>query len=298
MRERGTFARRLARALLALGAALLAWSAAADTLADVRQRGTLVVGVKKDVPLWGQLDPASGRIVGFEPDLAQLVADDLGVKLKLVGVLTAERVDALTSKRIDVLIATLSDTPERRQALDLVAPHYYSSGVNLLARKTERFADWSDLKNRRVCGRRGAFYNRPVTVAYGADIVALYSNAWAKASLREGRCAALLYDDTAIAAMLQDSAWSGEFTMPLKTIFAAPWSIALAPGERGGALEQRLSQLIASWHRSGRLLALERQWHIPPTKFLADMNRVWTRRSAAGWYCGETVTPATPQECL
>jgi polar amino acid transport system substrate-binding protein len=288
----------IARAALALACALTARPATADALGAIEQRGTLVVGVKKDVPLWGQLDPATGRIVGFEPDLAQLVADELGVKLKLVGVLTAERVDALTSGRIDVLIATLSDTPERQQALDLVLPHYYSSGVNLLARKSERFADWTDLKNRRVCGRRGAFYNRPVTVAYGADIVALYSNEWAKASLREGRCAALLYDDTAIAAMLQDRAWSGEFSMPLKTIFAAPWSIALAPAERGGVLEQRLSRLVAGWHRSGRLLALERKWHIPPTKFLADMNRVWNRRGGDGWYCGETVGAATPKECL
>lgn len=285
-------------AALATLACALAAPVAAAGLAGILQRGTLVVGVKKDVPLWGQLDAASGRIVGLEPDLAQLIADDLGVRLELVGVLTAERVDALASGRVDVVIATLSDTPERRQQLALVPPHYYSSGVNLLARKSESFKDWPDLRNRRVCGRRGAFYNRPVTISYGADVVALYSNEWAKRALREGRCSALLYDDTAIAAMLQDPAWAGEFTMPLKTIFSAPWSIALAPAERGGELEQRISRLIVSWHRSGQLQALERKWRIPPTPFLAEMHRVWTRKSGNAWYCGEAVTPATPQECL
>ncbi|MFC5498079.1 transporter substrate-binding domain-containing protein [Caenimonas terrae] len=292
--------RRLLPCTLALAAALgcALPPAQATSLADIIRRGKLVVGVKKDVPLWGQLDPASGRIVGLEPDLAQLVAADLGVALELVGVLTAERVDAVTSGRVDMLIATLSDTPERRKQMDLVLPHYYSSGVNLLARKSENFRDWADLRNRRICGRRGAFYNRPVTVTYGADIVPLYSNEWANAALREGRCAALLYDDTAIAAMLQDPRWATDFAMPLKTIFSAPWAIALAPAERGGELEQRVSRLVASWHRSGKLRQLEQAWHIPQTKFLADMNSVWNRKEGSAWFCGDQATPRTPPECL
>ena len=287
--------------LAVLFAALFAGAfapASAGTLAEIQQRGKLVVGVKKDVPLWGQLDPATGRIVGLEPDLAQMLADDFGVKLELVGVQTAERVEAVTSGRVDVLIATLSDTPERRKQMNLVVPHYYSSGVNLLARKGERFHEWADLRNRRVCGRRGAFYNRIVTVKYGADVVALYSNDWANAALREGRCSALLYDDTAIAAMLKEPAWAVDFSMPLQSILSAPWSIALAPGTRGSELEQRISRLIVKWHRSGELVRLEHKWGIPPTPFVAEMNKEWSRKTPTGWYCGETVTAATPAECL
>lgn len=285
-------------------ALFLAWfgfacaPARAVTLAEIQQRGTLIVGVKKDVPLWGQLDPVTGRIVGLEPDLAQLIADDLGVKLQLVGVQTADRLEAVTSGRVDVLVATLSDTPERRKQMNLVAPHYYSSGVNLLARKGERFHEWTDLRNRRVCGRRGAFYNRIVTVKYGADVVALYSNDWANSALREGRCSALLYDDTAIAAMLKEPAWAADFGMPLQSILSAPWSIALAPDTRGGELEQRISRLVVRWHRSGELIRLEHKWGIPPTPFLADMNKAWNRKAGSGWYCGDTVTAATPAECL
>jgi len=290
--------KRQLQCLLALAACLALAPAVATTLAEIQQRGKLVVGVKKDVPLWGQLDPASGRIVGLEPDLAQLVATELGVKLELVGVLTAERVEALTRGRVDMLIATLSDTPERQKQMDLVLPHYYSSGVNLLARKTEGFGDWTDLRNRRICGRRGAFYNRSVTVTYGADIVPLYSNEWANAALREGRCAALLYDDTAIAAMLQDPVWAKDFSMPLKSINSAPWSIALAPAERGGELERRISRLIVSWHRSGKLRQMEQAWRIPQTKFLADMNSIWNRKQGSAWFCGEEVTAKTPAECL
>lgn len=269
----------------------------ASTLEEIKKRGKIVVGVKKDVPLWGYLDPGSGKIIGLEPDLARSIAKDLGVDLELVGVLTAERIDAVTSGKVDLLIATLSDTPERQQQLTLVAPHYYSSGVNLLTRKSENFKEWTDLKNRRVCSRRGAFYNRRVTVTYGADIIALYSNDWAKQALRDGRCAALLYDDIAITAMLKAPEWGADFVMPMTTIFNTPWSIAISPASRGGEFEKYLSKTIIKFHRSGFLQQLEKDWGIPSSRFIEDMRNIWNKKVGDSWFCGEDISPNTPNEC-
>lgn len=257
-----------------------------------------MAGVKNDVKLWGYLDKQSGKIVGLEPDLAQSIANTLGVKLELVGVQTAERVDAITSGRVDILIATLSDTPERQKQMTLVAPHYYSSGVNILTRKSENFREWNDLKHRKICGRRGAFYNRLITVTYGTDIVALYSNAWAQSALRDGRCSAFLYDDTGIIAMLNNPEWSRDFEMPLNTILSMPWSIALPTSERGGEFEKAVSRIIISWHRNGKIKELEKKWGIPPTKFVEDMFQRWNRKNDGKWYCGEDITANTPKDCL
>lgn len=276
------------------------WSAAhaEDRLAEIRQRGVLVVGVKRDVPLWGQLDARSGRLVGLEPDLAADLAERLGVRLELVGLLTAERLPALAQRRVDLLLATLSDTPERRDRLTLVLPHYYASGVNVLARKSAGFRAWSDLRNRRICGRRGAFYNRPITVSSGVDVVALYANELAIAALREGRCDGLLYDDTSIVAMLQEPAWSREFEMALPTLFVTPWSIGLRREDAGSSLEAFVSQAVIDWHRSGRVAELERRWGIPVSAYSAQMSKLWRQRGDKGWYCGDTRGPATPQACL
>lgn len=285
----------LTLALLSLGLATQAsWAGALET---IRSRGTLLVGVKKDVPLWGLQDPSSGEIKGLEPDLAQLLADHLGVKLKLVGLLTSERTDAVINGKVDVLIATLSDTPERRRIMTLVEPHYYGSGVNLLARKSEHFKDWGALRNRRVCGRRGAFYNRPITVTYGTDVIALYGNDLSIAALRDGRCSALLYDDTAIIAILRDPAWARDFEMPLTSLYHVPWSIALAPSERGAALERMISKLIIGWHREGTLTKLEARWGIPSTSYVKSKHDVWQRKLNGQWFCGDELTDRSPLEC-
>jgi len=281
--------------LLSVGLIAPVW---ADKLDEIRQRGTLIVGVKKDVALWGFIDPVSKEIKGLEPDLAKLMAEHLGVKLQLVGLLTSERIDALLSGRVDMLIATMADSPERQKEMALVLPHYQASGVNLLARKSDRFKSWSELRNRRICSRRGAAYNRPITVNYGADVIALFGNAMSQASLRDGRCAAMLDIDISIVAMLQNPLWAKDFEMPLPTLFNVLWSIALAPSERAGALEKIVSKQIIDWHRTGVLQSLEGKWGIPATAYLKEMRELWQRKTDGKWYCGEEITASTPAECL
>lgn len=283
--------------LLALGCAL-ALPARADRLGEIRHRGAVVVGVKKDVPLWGYQDPRTGQLTGLEPDLAADLARRLGVKLQLVGLTSSELDQAVESGRVDVLIANLTDTAQRREHMAMVLPHYYASGSNILARQQKRFKSWDDLRNRRVCGRRGAFYNRAVTVSFAIDIVALYSNNLALAALRDGRCDALIYDDTRIIGLLSDPDWSRDFEMPLPTLFVTPWAIAVTRSEEGGALQAQLSRMVVDWHRGGSLLALERKWGIPASAYALKMNTQWLRRAGGGWACGDTVTPATPKECL
>src|SRR3954465_4449277 len=107
--------------LAALAAALPA--AGQDTGAQGKEAGVIVVGVKQDYKPWGYLDP-SGKIIGFEIDLANDVAQRLGVKTELVPVTAANRMEFLKQGRIDMVIATMGDTPERRKIVGMVEPNY------------------------------------------------------------------------------------------------------------------------------------------------------------------------------
>ena len=270
-----------------------------EALAAIKASGKLRIGVKKDVLLWGYQDPRSGELAGMEVDLARALGKRLGVAVELVGLRSVERIDAVQSGRVDVLIATLSDSPERRVQLKMIMPHYYSSGVNLLARKSEHFRDWSELKNRKICARRGSYYNRPITVKYGADIVAFHSLDWALQAVRDGRCSALVYDDTAIVALLLRPEWAQSFEMPMPTIFNLPWAVAIAQKNAGSTLEHAISDTIVGWHRDGYLIGVEKSWHIPATDFLRDIHAAWSKRSPGGnWHCGNGITATTPPECL
>ncbi len=102
--------RLLAGILLAAGLFVLGGQrASADDLATIKQRGTLLVGVKADYPPFG-FRSSSGEIVGIEPALAEDVAKSLGVKLELVPVVASNRIEFLEQGKIDLIIATMNDT--------------------------------------------------------------------------------------------------------------------------------------------------------------------------------------------
>lgn len=274
-------------------------AAQADRLDEVQRRGVLRVGVKADMPVWGLRDAATGRINGLEPDLAADLARRLGVRLELVGLETVAKVQAVAQGRVDLALATMSDTQQRREQVTLVLPHYYASGTGVMSHRQQAFRSWDDLRNRRVCARRGSSVNRTITLTYGADLVALYSNTLALAALRDGRCDALLYEDVGILALLATPAWGQDFEMALPSRYDTPWAVALPRQEAGGRLAAQVSLAVIDWHRSGLLLALEQRWGVPPSPFAVRMNTIWQRKRADGaWYCGEGVTAATPKACL
>src|SRR6187549_4113815 len=144
----------LSAAAAALGLALAAAPAAAQTLDKIKQRGVLVVGSKADYKPFGFRDP-SGAIVGFEPDIARLVANKLGVKLELVPVVSSNRMQFLEQGKIDLMIATMNDKPDRRKVVYIVEPSYYASSVNVLAPKSAKLKDWTELKGKKVCMIQG-----------------------------------------------------------------------------------------------------------------------------------------------
>ncbi|MFL5117369.1 MAG: transporter substrate-binding domain-containing protein [Microvirga sp.] len=256
--------------LAALAGVAFAAGASAQTLDKIKSRGVLVVGTKADYKPFGFRDP-SGAIVGFEPDIGKEVADKLGVKLELEPVVSSNRMQFLQQGKIDLMIATMNDKPDRRQVVGIIDPLYYASGVNVLASRKAALKTWEQLKGQKVCGIQGAWYNKPVAEKYGADIVAFKGQAEAETALMQGNCIAWVYDDTAFAERLADAKWK-DYEMPLETILEEPWGVAVKLEEREGPWGQFVAKTLEDMHRSGRMIELEKKWNIPASAYLKKMN--------------------------
>jgi polar amino acid transport system substrate-binding protein len=249
--------------LFALGAA-----AQADVLDDIKKRGTLIVGVKADYKPFGFRDP-SGGIIGLEPDLAADVAKKLGVKLELVPVVSANRMEFLNQGKTDLMIATMSDKPERRKIVQVIEPLYYSDAVNVLLKKDSPVKSWEDLKGKKLCGTTGAFYNKDVAQQYGPEIASFDGSEKPLLALKNGDCIGYLYDQTFIAGKLLDDDWKGGYQMVLPGIMETPWAIAIKPGE--AAFQKVLEDLSKEWMKSGRIVELEKKWGVPQTDYAKRM---------------------------
>ena len=116
-----------------------------DRLAQIKRRGTLIVGVKTDYPPFGTVN-AAGLPVGFEHDLAEDLARRIGVALTKVSVTSANRLQKLAEGSVDVVIATQGDTAERRKIATQIEPNYYASGVTLFVPPDSTLRDWSEVR--------------------------------------------------------------------------------------------------------------------------------------------------------
>jgi polar amino acid transport system substrate-binding protein len=256
--------RTWALAALAVTLGFSTWTTAyADAVSDIQARGTLVVGVKADYRPFGYLD-SSGKIVGFGPDLAADVAKQLGVKLQMVPVVASNRVQYLQQGKIDLILATLTDTPARDKLMDMVQPQYYGAGVNVLALKSAGFKSWDQLRGKKVCLIQGTFTNKDLQTKYGVQGLAFPGTAEAYTALRNGSCVAFAYDDTAIQGELLKPQWK-DYDMPLTSIFFTPWALGAKKGEDHFA--SLLSKMVVGWHKSGKILSLEKKWGIKPIAF-------------------------------
>ncbi len=241
-----------------------------DVWNKVMDRGKLVVGVKADYKPWGYRDE-SGSIVGMEVDMAQLVADAMGVELETVAVQSSNRMQFLEQGKIDMMIATMSDRPDRRKIVGITLPNYYTSGTNVMSPKALSLNDWENLRDKPVCGKQGAFYNKIVNERYGAEVIAFTGNAEAKQALRDKKCIAWVYDDSSIMSDLSSGNWN-DFEMPLASEDDNPWGLAVPLAEKECVFGQFMSGMTYNWHRSGQLIELEKKWGIQPTQYLKDQH--------------------------
>lgn len=96
-----------------------------SVLDDAVKRGVLRVGFSTFVP-WAMQDK-NGEYVGFEVDVARRLAKDLGLELELVPTKFSGIIPALLADKFDVIIGSMSVTPERNLKGNFSVPYDYAS---------------------------------------------------------------------------------------------------------------------------------------------------------------------------
>jgi len=91
--------------------------AGAEALDDIVKAGTIKIAVPQDFPPFGSVGPDL-KPAGYDIDMADLIAQKLGVKLELVPVTTGNRIPYLQTKKVDLVISSLGKNAEREKVID------------------------------------------------------------------------------------------------------------------------------------------------------------------------------------
>jgi polar amino acid transport system substrate-binding protein len=126
-------------------------------LATIVKNGELRVGTSGNQPPYS-MKSKTGELMGFEIDLANALATNMGVKLKLVEIPFPELMDALKTNKIDAIMSGMTITPERN-LVALFAGPYTISGKSILTKsgKVAAFnADTSSMKKYKIVCLKGS----------------------------------------------------------------------------------------------------------------------------------------------
>ncbi len=244
----------------------------ARSIDEIKSSGNLVVAVKADYKPYGYKND-QGENVGLEIDLAKDVAKRLGVGVSFIDVTSSTRMPTIVDGKADLMIATMTDKPDRRKVVYIIDPPYYSSGTNVLAAKSANLKKWGNIKGQNVCGNKGAYYNEFIANSFGAKIIEFAGTNESLSALKEGKCIAYVFDDSLILSRLSEGEWSKEYEMPFKTIDDAPWGLAVKLGQQD--LYDFMKKTVIEWHKTGYIIELEKTHGIEPTPFTEKMKNLF-----------------------
>ena len=110
-------------------------TSASPVLERIQQRGELTVGTMGDMPPLN-MTTKDGEIIGLEPDIARLMANAMGVKVKFVTKPFSEVLPALQTGEVDMILSGMTITAERNMKVAFVGPYFISGKAFLTKIKT------------------------------------------------------------------------------------------------------------------------------------------------------------------
>ena len=237
--------------------------AAAAELADIRDRGYLIVAVKDDRAPLGFVDE-TGNLSGFEIDIARRLAAELlddETAVKLVAVRNVDRLNAVLEDRVDIAIAAVTLTEPRRRIVSFSDP-YYLDGTAFITNRPA-IQRLRDLRVGRI-----ALLDRASSVPHvryilpGAQLVGVSSYLEGQRLLEAGTVDAFAGDASVLAGWLQSEA-TAEYRLLPNLLSAEPLSVVIPKGVQYNPLRAAINQSIRRWYTEGWLQERAAYWGLP-----------------------------------
>lgn len=178
-----------------------------SALAAIKERKTLKVAVFGDLSPYGYVDE-NGEHQGYDVYLAKRLAKDLlgdEDKVTFVTVNAEERVDALKSNKVDIVLANFTKTPEREKVVDFADP-YMKVGIGVVSPKTSAITDVKDLDGKQLIVTKGTTAETYFTKEHPEVNLEKYeSKSQQFQALTDNRGAALADDNSYLYAWVKEN---------------------------------------------------------------------------------------------
>jgi polar amino acid transport system substrate-binding protein len=246
----------LLKCTVALAAVVAMSSAHADLLDDIKAAKKIRIAIDLGVPPYGMTD-GQMKPTGSDVETARLLAKDLGVELEIVQTTGANRIPFLQTGKADIVVSSLSVTPEREKVIDFSVP--YAQILSVIAGpKTVAIKGFEDLAGKRLASTRGTTNDRLATEgAKDAQIVRFDDDATLITAVTSGQVDIVATSPALVKTMRENAP---QRDIEVKFVMKGfPLGIGMRKGE--AKLQAWVNEWIQKNTTNGQLAAIHKKFH-------------------------------------
>lgn len=152
-----------------------------------------VVGTNAEYPPFEYVE--NGEIAGFDAEIIKEAAKRMGIEYKWLNTNFDGLIPALQTKKVDIVIAGMSVTPEREKAVNFSIP-YLTSNVAIVTNSKNPIKDMNDLSGKSYGVELGTTKEVSARKIDGAEVVPFSSTTGALVALKSGKIDGMVLDES------------------------------------------------------------------------------------------------------
>ena len=225
-----------------------------DKLQEIKDSGKLVMGTSADYPPyeWHLIKDGKDEIIGFDIDIAQAIADELGVELEVKDMDFDGLIPALTTGKIDIIIAGMNATEERKQSVDFTDVYYTQTDIVVIRKEdADKFTSEDSLKTAALATQKATVQETYLLETFpDAEIQSVPKWNTAIMSLTTGKVDAVMMVDTVAKQFI---AQNDDLMVANFDINSTPNAAAIAVAKNGGDFLETVNNIVNEMKESGKI---------------------------------------------
>ena len=238
-------------------AAVPALAEEADALKKIQERGTLIVGMEGNWSPWTYHDEKTGELTGLEVDIANLIAEGLGVKADFQEAPWDALLAGVDAGRFDIICNGVGYTEERAKSYSFTTPYVYSNKVLVVAESNEEIKTVDDLKGKKTANSASSTY-AALAEEYGATLVPVDTLGETMDMLVQGRVDATINAQVSIADYLREH--PDAKIKVVQVLAGDPVAYPLHIGEEYQTLVDAINEILEAARQDGRLAEISMKY--------------------------------------
>ncbi|PID78460.1 MAG: basic amino acid ABC transporter substrate-binding protein [Gammaproteobacteria bacterium] len=225
-----------------------------STFDKIKKAGEIKIGTNPDYPPFESVDD-KGNIVGFDIDLVNAIAKELGVKANFVTMSFDSIITAVKNGQVDIGASSFSVNEERKMSIDFSIP-YISTAQVILVKKDFDIKSLDDLNGLIVAVQMGTTCVEAAKGIKGVEVKAVDDNNVSTMMLKNGSVSAVVMD----IAIANELASKHDFKVFEQALTSEDTAIVIKKGS--SELKAAIDKAIKKFKADGTFEDLKKKWDI------------------------------------